>query len=114
MHEMSLTEGVVRILEDQAAQHGFARVKTVWLEIGELSTVVPDSMEFCFAAVAKGSPITADARLEIIRVPGQAWCLDCARNVAVTSRADLCPDCGGGKLAITGGEEMRVKELEVE
>jgi hydrogenase nickel incorporation protein HypA/HybF len=114
MHEMSLTEGVVRILEDQAAAHGFTRVKTVWLEIGELSTVVPDSMEFCFEAVAKGNPLTAETRLEIIRVPGAAWCMDCATSVAVTSRVDLCPQCGGTKLAVTAGEEMRIKELEVE
>ena len=114
MHEMSLTEGVVRILEDQAAAHGFTRVKTVWLEIGELSTVVPDSMEFCFGAVAKGNPLTAEARLEIIRVPGAAWCMDCAESVAVASRVDLCPKCGGAKLAVTAGEEMRIKELEVE
>ncbi|RAU20703.1 hydrogenase maturation nickel metallochaperone HypA [Paramagnetospirillum kuznetsovii] len=114
MHEMSLTEGVVRILEDQAAAHGFTRVKTVWLEIGELSTVVPESMEFCFGAVAAGNPLTADARLEIIRVPGAAWCMDCSENVPVTSRVDLCPKCGGAKLAVTSGEEMRIKELEVE
>ncbi len=114
MHEMSLTEGVVRILEDQAATHGFTRVKTIWLEIGELSTVVPESMEFCFGAVAKGSPLTEGARLEIIRIPGTAWCMDCSGSVVVASRIDLCPQCGGAKLAVTTGEEMRIKELEVE
>lgn len=114
MHEMSLTEGVIRILEEQAEAHGFTRIKTVWLEIGELSTVVPDSMEFCFGAVARGNPLTAEARLEIIRVPGAAWCMDCAANVPVTSRVDLCPRCGGTKLAVTSGEDMRIKEMEVE
>jgi hydrogenase nickel incorporation protein HypA/HybF len=114
MHEMSLTEGVVRILEEQATTHGFSRVKTVWLEIGELSTVVPESMEFCFDAVARGNPLTEGARLEIIRVPGAAWCMDCSKSVHVTSRVDLCPDCGGAKLAVTAGEEMRIKEMEVE
>jgi hydrogenase nickel incorporation protein HypA/HybF len=114
MHEMSLTEGVVRILEDQAAAHGFTRVKTVWLEIGELSTVIPESMEFCFGAVAAGNPLTAETSLVIIRVPGTAWCMDCSENVTVSSRIDLCPKCGGAKLAVTTGEEMRIKELEVE
>ena len=114
MHEMSLTEGVVRILEEQAATHGFTRVKTVWLEIGELSTVVPESMEFCFGAVAAGNPLTAETKLEIIRIPGTAWCMECSESVVITSRIDLCPKCGGVKLAVTAGEEMRVKELEVE
>ncbi len=111
---MSLTEGVVRILEEQAGKHGFTRIKTVWLEIGELSNVDPESMLFCFSAVCRGSPVASDAHLEIVRVPGAAWCLDCARTVAVHQRGDGCPQCGGHNLAVTGGEEMRVKELEVE
>jgi len=114
VHEMSLTEGVIRILDQQAVQHGFTKVKTVWLEIGELSNVDPDSMLFCFGAVARGSPVAADAVLEIVRVPGLAYCMDCEENVAITQRYDACPKCGGVKLTVTAGEEMRIKELEVE
>jgi hydrogenase nickel incorporation protein HypA/HybF len=114
MHEMSLTEGVVRILEEQAATHGFANVKTVWLEIGELSNVDPESMLFCFDAIAKGSPVAAQAKLDIVRVPGQAFCLDCGVTVAIANRYDPCPTCGGAGLQVTGGDQMRIKELEVE
>ena len=114
MHEMSLTEGVVRILEEQAAQHGFSKVKTVWLEIGELSQVDPESMLFCFGAVSRGSKIAAEAKLEIVHVPGQAYCLDCAEPVALARRGDGCPKCGGWALQVTGGADMRIKELEVE
>ncbi len=114
MHEMSLTEGVIRILEDQAQSQGFNSVRVVWLEIGGLSSVDPDSMAFCFDAVAKGSPVAQGARLEIIHVPGQAVCMDCARTVTISSRADVCPACGGESLHVTGGTDMRIKELEVE
>ena len=114
MHEMSLTEGVIRILEDQAATHGFTKVKTVWLEIGQLSQVDPESMAFCFSAVAKGSTIAAEAVLEIITIPGQAYCLDCADTVTLARRGDACPKCGSWALQVTGGGDMRIKELEVE
>jgi hydrogenase nickel incorporation protein HypA/HybF len=114
MHEMSLTEGIMRILEDEAAKHGFARVKTVWLEIGELSSVDPEAMEFCFGAVTRGSPVAAEARLDIIRIPAAAWCMDCDQSVHIRQRFDPCPHCGGHKLTVTAGEEMRIKELEVE
>lgn len=114
MHEMSLTEGVVRILEEQAAQHGFAKVKTVWLEIGALSSVDPESMLFCFDAVVKGSPVAAEAKLEVIRLPGRAFCLGCGQDVVVENRFDPCPQCGGFGLRVTQGDEMRIKELEVE
>jgi len=114
VHELSLTEGVVRILEEQSVANNFTRVKTVWLEIGELSHVDPESMAFCFEAVARGSTVASGARLEIVRAPGQAYCMDCGDTVRLMDRIDPCPRCGGFKLAVTGGEEMRVKELEVE
>lgn len=113
MHEMSLAEGIVRILEQEAANQGFTRVKIVWLELGELSHVSPEAMEFCFDAVTR-TTLAEGARLEIIRVPGTAWCMACAEPITITNRVDGCPKCGGHQLQITGGEDMRLKELEVE
>lgn len=113
MHEMSLCESVLRIVEDQAAEQGFSKVKTVVLEIGRLSHAEPESMRFCFGAVTRGT-CAEDAVLEIRRPPGQAWCMDCSETVEISERYDPCPRCGGHKLQVTGGEELRVRELEVE
>ena len=112
MHEMSLCEGVLQVIQDHAERHGFSRVETVWLEIGGLSGVEVESMRFCFDAVTRGS-LADGARLEIIEVPGRAWCLKCAKEVQVEKRFDACPDCGSYQLQVIGGEEMRIKELEV-
>ncbi|MGR9115553.1 MAG: hydrogenase maturation nickel metallochaperone HypA [Gammaproteobacteria bacterium] len=113
MHEMSLCESILDILEQQAQTQHYRKVKTVWLEIGALSSVEPDAMRFCFDAVMQGS-LADNARLEIIAVEGRAWCLQCCRNVVIEQRYDACPDCGGFQLQVNAGEEMRVKELEVE
>lgn len=113
MHEMSLTQGVLSILEDYAQKNNFKRVKTVWLEIGQLSTVEPEAMAFCFDAVMKDT-LADGAILEIINTPGLAICVDCAEELEITSRIDECPKCGSYKLHVAGGDEMRVKELEVE
>jgi len=113
MHEMSLTEGVLRVLEEQAVVQNFSRVKTLWLEIGELSTVDPESLRFCFEAIRAGT-LAEQASMEIIRVPGQALCMDCCKQVHVAERYASCPECGGEKLQVCGGDEMRIKELEVE
>jgi hydrogenase nickel incorporation protein HypA/HybF len=113
MHEMSLCEGVLQILEDHAKRQGFNRVKTVWLEIGALSGVEPEAMRFSFDAVTHGS-LADGAALEIIDIPGSAWCMQCAKSVTVSQRYDACPDCGGYQLQVTGGDEMKIKELEVE
>ncbi len=113
MHEMALAQGILDVLEENAGRQGFDRVRTVWLEIGALAGVEPDALSFCFDAVTKGT-LAEGAQLQILAAEGRAWCLDCGRTVAVAARCDSCPGCGGFGLQITGGTEMRVKELEVE
>ena len=113
MHEMSIAESVLQIIEDTARAEGCARVKVVWLEIGQLAGVEKESLRFCFDVVTRDG-IARDARLEIIETAGQGWCLECACNVAVTARYEPCPNCGSFQIEVTGGDEMRVKELEVE
>ncbi|MGA9664907.1 MAG: hydrogenase maturation nickel metallochaperone HypA [Gallionella sp.] len=113
MHEMSIAESVLQIIQDAARAEGYAKVKAVWLEIGQLAAVEKESLRFCFDAVTRDS-IAEDARLEIIDTAGRGWCMQCACNVAVTARYEPCPSCGSSQVEVTGGEEMRVKELEVE
>ena len=110
---MSLTEGVLQILQDHAKSNGFERVKTVWLEIGALSGVEIEAMRFCFDAVMQGT-LADGAKLEIVHAPGEAWCMPCGKSVTVEQRFEPCPDCGSFQLQITGGDQMQVKELEVE
>jgi len=112
MHEMSLMQSVVSILEEEAARQNFTQVKAVWLEIGKLSHVEPEALRFCFDVVIKDT-VADGARLEIVEIPGQAWCMNCSKPVEVAERFDACPDCGGYQPQMTGGDEMRIKELEV-
>lgn len=113
MHEMSLAQSALEIIEQHARQGGFARVKTVWLEIGQLSGVEPEAMRFCFDAVTRGS-VAEGAALEIVATPGAAWCATCSETVALTELYGACPGCGAYELQPTAGTELRVKELEVE
>lgn len=113
MHEMSLADGVLRVIEDSARANGFSRVKTVWLEIGALAGVEAEAMRFCFDAVVKDT-LVEGARLEIATIEGRGRCFACGETVAIQLRYDPCPLCGGYPVEPTGGTEMRVKELEVE
>ena len=113
MHEMSLCEGVLQALETEAAKQNFKKVLTVWLEIGDLSSVEPEAMLFSFDVVTYNS-LAEGAKLKIINVPGDAWCMQCSKHVTIKQRHDECPDCGSYQLQVTGGDEMKIKELEVE
>jgi hydrogenase nickel incorporation protein HypA/HybF len=113
MHELSLCEGILQVLNEQAQVQGYARVKTVWLEIGALAGVEREAMRFGFEVITRGT-VAEGARLEIIAVPGRAWCMPCGRTVGVQQRFDPCPECGAYQLQVSGGDELRIKELEVE
>ncbi|MDP1734834.1 MAG: hydrogenase maturation nickel metallochaperone HypA [Sulfuritalea sp.] len=112
MHEMSLAEGVLQLIEDAARDQEFVKVTTVWLEIGQLSGVEVEAMKFCFDAVTRDS-VADGARLEIIALPGTGWCMACSKTVPMAEVFGECPQCGGYQMQVTGGTEMRVKELEV-
>src|SRR5574343_301950 len=113
MHEMSLAEGVLQLVEDTARRESAQRVKLVVLEIGRLSSVEPEAIRFCFEAVTHGG-IAQGAALEIIDVPGAGWCMPCAATVPMTELYGACPTCGSHQVQPTGGTEMRVKEIEIE
>ena len=107
---MSIAESVLGIVAEAARRGGLARVNTVRLEIGALAAVETASLRFCFDSVTRGS-LAEGAELVIDELPGAAWCFGCNESVAVASRADLCPGCGGARLQVTGGTEMRVKDI---
>ena len=112
MHEMSIVEGIRSVIEDAAAANGFSRVTVVRLEIGQLAGVERRALEFAFDVVLRGS-VAEGASLQIFDIPGQASCFDCGKTVEIAHRLDLCPECGGTRLLVQGGEEMRIKDLEV-
>jgi hydrogenase nickel incorporation protein HypA/HybF len=115
VHEMSLAEGVLGVIEDTlAVQPAGANetVRTVRLEIGRLAAVELEALRFSFEVVKRGTVADA-ATLEVIEVPGAAWCMQCCDSVPVAQRGDACPRCGSHQLQVTAGDELRVKDIEL-
>ncbi len=113
MHEMSLAEGILQLVEETARREQAQRVKTVVLEIGQLSSVEASALEFCFSAVATEGPARG-TRLVIVDVPGAGECLACGLAVPMDSLFGICSGCGSHRLRPTAGTEMRVREIEIE
>jgi hydrogenase nickel incorporation protein HypA/HybF len=108
---MALTESIVEIAVVAAKNQGAGKVTRVTVEIGALSCVEPEALQFCFAAVAAGT-LAEGALLEIERIPGAGWCADCRKIVPLAERFDLCPDCGQ-LVRMTAGGELKVREMEI-
>ena len=117
MHEMSLAEGVLGVVEDTLAAQSPAAgredvVRAVRLEIGRLAAVELEALRFAFDVVKRGT-VADGAVLEVIDLPGAAWCMRCCATVPVAQRGDGCPACGSYQLQVTAGDELRVKDIEL-
>jgi hydrogenase nickel incorporation protein HypA/HybF len=112
MHEMALAESVLGIVEDTARKHGASQVRAVRLAIGRLSHVEPDALRFAFDVVTRHS-IAQGARLEIDATEGMVWCMKCCEAVPLARLGDACPRCGSYQLQVTGGDDMRVQDIEI-
>lgn len=113
MHELALAEEIIQLVEAQARRDAFARVTRVRLVIGALAQVEAEALQFGFESVRRGT-VADGATLEIDRPAGTAHCLACDSEVPLERRGDACPRCGSSQVLITGGEELRVAELEVQ
>lgn len=113
MHELSLTESLVAIAEEHARKAGGAVIRSVTIEIGELSGAVPEAMAFAFDVCSRGT-LAEGASLVIRHVPGHGRCAACLATAACSSLTAVCPVCGALAFEIDAGLELRVLELEID
>jgi hydrogenase nickel incorporation protein HypA/HybF len=113
MHELSATESLLRIVLDEAAKAGATKVTRISLKIGEWSTFVPDSIEFCFGIVSPGTAAEG-AELDIEMIPVTYRCNGCGFEFAPQVETLGCPKCGGRSTVLLTGREFYIDSLEVD
>ncbi len=112
MHELSMAQNIIEIVERHVPRESAADVAAIRLRIGELSGIVPESLDFCFSALVRETAL-AEARLEIERIPIRARCIDCLAEFGVEESRFLCPSCSGGALEILSGRDLHVVDIEL-
>jgi hydrogenase nickel incorporation protein HypA/HybF len=111
MHELSLSEAVVNTVEKHAAGRP---VRVVSMRVGALRQVVPETLEFYFGFVSKGT-VCEGARLEQELIPARLRCASCEREWGIELPVFMCPACGdAGRVEVASGDEFRVESIEVE
>jgi hydrogenase nickel incorporation protein HypA/HybF len=113
MHEFSIAVNIVEIATDYAGRENAKVVKEIEIEVGELSGVVVDALEFCMEAAVKDS-ILEGAETSISFVPGKARCNACSHEFKVHDFFTVCPKCNTPAPEVIEGRELRVKSLLVE
>jgi hydrogenase nickel incorporation protein HypA/HybF len=111
MHELSLSSAIVNTVEKHAAGRP---VGVVNLRIGALRQVVPDTLDFYFGFVSKGT-VCEGARLEQALIPARLRCTACEREWEIELPIFMCPDCGAaGRVEVASGDEFQVESIVVE
>ena len=114
MHELAATQGLLQIALDTAAGAGATRVLAIDVVIGELTSMVDDSVQFYFDALSRGTP-AAGARLHFRREPAIASCAACGHVADVRPPlAPCCTACGAAALTVSGGQAFYVDSIEVD
>ena len=122
MHEASITQAMLDLALEYAKGQ---RITDVYLQVGRMSLIVPESVEFYFEYLSKGT-LAEGAALHFETVPLEMTCMDCRRQADLSdwadeqSRATMVQalargcECGSKNLRVTGGTGFDMVSLGVE
>lgn len=122
MHEFSFAYQIFKVAEATAIKYGANKISEVYLEIGELTLIVPELLKQSFKMATTGS-IAEGAELKIEILPGKIKCRECEKTseVSITEEAQLtglqlfqCRHCGSKNTEIIEGKKANVKNIKIQ
>lgn len=113
MHEMSIAQNIIDIVNETLRDYPNARVEKVVVDVGVLTAVVPESLEFCYQAITAETPLE-NSVLEIHSIPVRVKCRACNKESSLDSFIFVCPRCGSSELTELSGRELNIRHIEVE
>lgn len=112
MHEVSLAEEILRIVETSSIEERFSKVQSLTLAIGGLAGVEAEALEFALTHMAHGT-VLEGTKILLHPVSGSGYCDPCAVRVSIDSIHSPCPLCAHHPLTLIEGIELRVQSLDV-
>jgi hydrogenase nickel incorporation protein HypA/HybF len=113
MHELVVTENVLTIAQRHAEQAQATKVTAVYLVIGQLSSIIDDSVQFYWDIISEDS-LCAGAKLHFERIPARLECQACSQQYTLARELTNCPDCGSFSVKVLSGQEFYVSAIDVE
>jgi hydrogenase nickel incorporation protein HypA/HybF len=113
MHELSIAMQIVEIVEEEAKKHDSALVSAVHLEIGTLSGVEPDALEFAMEEAVRHS-IVAKAELFYHYIEAVAVCEECCHEFKTEDYFKVCPYCNSINTSLLKGKELKIKSIDIQ
>ena len=113
MHELGVVFHVIKTVENVAKENGITEIKSVTLEIGEVSTVMEDYLRKCWKwSVEKKSTMLMQTELLVETIEAVTYCEDCGQTYRTVDYGKICPHCGSEHTYLIAGNEFNIKEIE--
>ncbi len=113
MHELSVTEEILRLAEKIAEEEKAVKVTDIYLEIGKLSGIIDESVTFYWDSLRKGT-LCEEAILHFDVLPARMRCADCGMEYELVHDLIPCPTCKSMNIKIISGEEFTLRSVEIE
>ncbi len=113
MHEFSVVQNLMGLIEQNAMQNNAKSVSKVVVKIGRMSGIEPHLLKIAFDTF-KEKTICENAQLEMIIQDIVAKCEDCEKEFIIENNRFICPFCEGYNLQIIDGEDMYLLSLELD
>ncbi len=113
MHELSIVFEVIDQIEEIAKKNNVKEVTHLTLELGEVSTVIPDYFRDCFSWAIKKSTYMKNCELEIVVLQAMSYCRDCKKTFKTTQYGRECPYCKNTNTYLLTGEEISIRDIKV-
>ena len=113
MHELGIVFYIIRDAKQAAEENGAGHINAVVMNIGEVSTVVPEYLVDCWRWAADREEMLKGCELRIERIPAVSWCNDCKSEYPTVQYGRTCPCCGSEHTWLLRGNEVEIKEIEV-
>ncbi|MDO5448037.1 MAG: hydrogenase maturation nickel metallochaperone HypA [Clostridia bacterium] len=112
MHELGVVFTVLDRVEEVGKENELTSVKTVVLEIGEVSAIIEDYLTDCWKWAAAKRDLTKEAELKIETIPAVTYCEDCKQTYGTVEFGKICPHCQSEHTYLVQGNEFKIKEIE--
>lgn len=113
MHELSIATSILDIVREAVPTSQHTAVRGVRVRVGALSGVVPESLDFSFAAITAGTPLQWSS-LVIEKVAVRCRCNACGHEFSSEVPIFVCPACNSYETTMLQGNELQVVEIELE
>ena len=113
MHELGVVFHIMDSLEEVAKENELTQIQSVTIEVGEVSTVIPDQLTDCWKWAIQKRPFLAACEMHIERLPAVTWCEGCETEYSTVAHGRICPHCGSERTWLLKGNELNIKEVEV-